>query len=132
MKEKSMQEIIDKIKELNFNEDFDLIIGIKNGGVVPSYLLGEKLNSPIDFVKIHFRDENQNPKYKEPVLTEECKYDISDKKILLVDDVSKTGKTIEKAKNSLNAYKIKTFVVNGKADYNLYDEECFWLPWRVK
>lgn len=131
MKEKPMQEIIEKVKQFNLEENFDLIVGIKNGGVVPSYLLGERLNLPLDFVKMNFRDENQNPKYHEPILTEECKQDISDKKVLLVDDVCKTGKTIEKAKNFINASKIKTFVVNGKADYNLYDEECFWLPWRV-
>ncbi|NCB27269.1 MAG: phosphoribosyltransferase, partial [Bacteroidia bacterium] len=29
------------------------------------------------------------------------------------------------------AKQIKTFAVNGKADYSLYDETCFKFPWII-
>jgi len=49
---------------------------------------------------------------------------------LLVDDFSRTGKTFEEAKKILKGSKIKTFVVNGKADYGLHNYPCcVKFPW---
>ena len=51
---------------------------------------------------------------------------------LLVDDRSRTGKTFDKGKALLKGAKfIKTLVVNGKADYPLFDEDCFTFPWKL-
>jgi len=37
---------------------------------------------------------------------------------------------IQKAKELLaKAALVKTFAVNGKADYSLFDEPCFKMPW---
>ncbi|MDD2515382.1 MAG: phosphoribosyltransferase, partial [Proteiniphilum sp.] len=50
--------------------------------------------------------------------------------ILLVEDRIKTGATVRFAIDLLHeAREIKTFAVNGKADYALYDEDCFKFPW---
>ena len=55
---------------------------------------------------------------------------LKDKKILLVDTVSRTGKTLKKAKQLLKGNKIKTFVINGKADYQIINKkECVLMPW---
>ena len=52
------------------------------------------------------------------------------KSILLVDDRIKTGSTIKLARELLKeARSIKTFAVNGTADYALFDEACFKFPW---
>ena len=52
------------------------------------------------------------------------------KSILLVDDRIKTGATIKLARELLKeARSIKTFAVNGTADYALFDETCFKFPW---
>jgi len=46
------------------------------------------------------------------------------------DTVARTGKTLEKAKEILGGNEIKTFVINGKADYSLFDyKECIEWPW---
>jgi len=67
-----------------------------------------------------------------PQLVCPINFDYVDKKILLVDDRIKTGSTIIFAKQLLNEAKlIKTFVVNGNADYALYNETCFRFPWIV-
>ena len=55
---------------------------------------------------------------------------MKNKKILLVDDFSRTGKTFKEAKKLLKGAKIKTFVINGKADYKLYSyKTCLKFPW---
>jgi len=42
----------------------------------------------------------------------------------------KSGTTLTYAMELLKGAKsIKTFAVNGKADYSLYDEACFLFPW---
>jgi xanthine phosphoribosyltransferase len=47
-----------------------------------------------------------------------------------VDDRIKTGSTIRLARELLkDACSIKTFAVNGTADYALFDETCFKFPW---
>ena len=52
------------------------------------------------------------------------------KRILLVEDRIKTGTTIKYAQQLLaGAAEIKTFAVNGNADYCLYNESCFKFPW---
>jgi uncharacterized protein len=45
----------------------------------------------------------------------------------------KTGATLEYAKLLLqDAAVVKTFAVNGMADYPLFDENCFSFPWILK
>ena len=51
-----------------------------------------------------------------------------EKSILLVDDRIKTGATIKLARELLKeARSIKTFAVNGTADYALFDENVFQI-----
>mgnify|MGYP000367476594 CR=1 FL=1 len=65
-----------------------------------------------------------------PQLLAPVDFDFKDKSILLVDDRIKTGSTIRLACELLKeARLIKTFAVNGTADYALFDETCFKFPW---
>jgi uncharacterized protein len=54
------------------------------------------------------------------------------KHILLVDDVSVTGATLETAEKLLPNFQVTTLVIKGKADFVLYPDvrACILLPWR--
>jgi len=130
MKTKLLSEIKKQIDEIHFQEKFDLLVAIERGGINPAKLLSEKLNLEINSIKINYRDDEHNIIREEPKLLEEIGFDPKNKTVLLVDDVSRTGSTLEKARQILSQAKlIKTFVVNGEADYSLYDEECFRVDW---
>jgi len=132
MNSKTIDEILNKIKAIEFRENFDIIVAIARGGIFPAALLQQKLMIDLEIIWLNFRDEKQQPQHDEPVLLKPFSFDYIGKKILLVDDRSRTGKTFEKGKSLLNgASLIKTFVVNGKADYPLYDEVCFNFPWKL-
>jgi xanthine phosphoribosyltransferase len=125
-----MQEIINKINQFDF-PDFDFVIGIARGGIIPAALISQKLNLPLKIINVNYRDENHKPKFDKPIL-QKPDFNVINKRILLVDDVSRTGKTFNTAKEFLKDNIVKTFVINGKADYYLYNEECFKFPWLLK
>ncbi len=125
--------IQERIATMQFAEDFDMIVAIANGGIVPAALLQQKLKIPVELLKISFRDTTHKPLYSTPQLIAPLQFETEGKKILLVEDRVKTGATLEYAKELLkDAAVVKTFAVNGKADYPLYDENCFSFPWILK
>lgn len=132
MKQKSFDDIVDKIHNIHFGQKFDLVIGIANGGIVPAYLVAHSLNLPLDIIWINFRNDDQVTKYESPILIKPVSFDYKGKAILLVDDRVQSGATVNFAKSLLGSAKLtKTFAVNGKADYSLFDEECFGEPWNI-
>jgi hypoxanthine phosphoribosyltransferase len=132
MNSKTIDEIINKIKAIEIHEDFDTIVAIARGGFFPAALLQQRFPVDFEIIWLNFRNDKQQPQYVEPVLLKPVNFDCKNKKILLVDDRSRTGKTFEKAKSLLkDAALVRTLVVNGKADYPLFDEECFTFPWKL-
>jgi len=120
MKALTLEEIKDRIGEIEF-EEFDKIVAIGKGGIVPSLLL--------QVMWLSFRDKDNKVVYEKPKLIKRFN-GIKNERILLVDDVSRSGKTLEEARKILNGNKIKTLVVNGKADYSLFNfKECVKFPW---
>lgn len=132
MSDKSSEEVMRRFREIRFEETFDLIVAIANGGIIPAAILNQRLNTGIELLKINLRDENQRPKYDSPQLLSPIGFEVNGKSVLLVEDRVKTGTTLHFAKGLLEGAKlIRTFAVNGKADYSLYDEDCFRFPWIV-
>jgi len=130
MNSKSWEEIADKIRTFEFAETFDMIVAIANGGIIPAALLNQRLQIPIALLKLSFRNAAQKPIYDAPRLMEELNFDITGKTILLVEDRVKTGATLQYAVKLLfDAAVVKTFAVNGIADYPLFNETCFKFPW---
>ncbi|WP_106827991.1 phosphoribosyltransferase [Parabacteroides pacaensis] len=129
---KTFEEVMKRFREIRFNETFDMIIAIANGGVIPAAILNQRLNTDLQLLKIRLRDANQQPMYTEPKLLTSINFDYKDKTILLVDDRVKTGSTFRFALGLLQGARlIKTFAVNGNADYALYNESCFKFPWII-
>lgn len=130
MNSKSFEEVTARIKQIEFDEPFDMIVAVANGGIIPAALLNQRLNLEIHLLKLNLRDQTQKQLYDEPRLLEPIGFDFEGKRILLVEDRIKTGTTINYARELLsNAAIVKTFAVNGNADYSLYNENCFRFPW---
>lgn len=126
-------EVFERFRTIEFNETFDIVVAIANGGIVPAGIINQRLGADFQTIKINLRDETQQPKYDEPRLICPIDFEFKNKKILLVDDRIKTGSTIKLAKELLKeAALIKTFAVNGNADYALFDEPCFRFPWIIR
>jgi len=129
---KSFESVLQGFQEIEFREQFDIIVAIANGGIVPAGILNQRLQLDFQFLKINLRDARQQPKYAEPILIEPPTFEWRGKRILLVDDRIKTGATIKLALELLKeAALIRTFAVNGTADYALFDENCFRFPWII-
>ena len=132
MNSRTFTEIMQRFAEIEIDEPFDMIVAIANGGLVPAGILNQRLQLEVKVLHINFKDENQHQRYDSPKLLQPVDFDFKDKKILLVDDRIKSGSTIVVAKEILSEAKVvKTFAVNGNADYALFNESCFRFPWMV-
>lgn len=132
MDTKSFDAVMQRFREIEFHEDFDMIVAIANGGIIPAAILNQRLNTEIQLLKINLRDPYQQPKYDSPRLISPVDFDFKDKTVLLVEDRIKTGATVKFAIDLLQgARQIRTFAVNGNADYALFNEDCFKFPWIV-
>ena len=121
-----------RFREIEFHDQFDIIVAIANGGIIPAAILNQRLGVEFQILKINLRDTNQKPKYENPQLLSPVGFEYRDKTILMVEDRIKTGATINFAIGLLQgAKRIKTFAVNGNADYALYNESCFRFPWNI-
>jgi xanthine phosphoribosyltransferase len=143
-REKSFAEVLERFRTIAIDETFDLIVAIANGGIVPAGILaqrfdggnahgglsGDKGGIEVRLLRINLRDENQRPRYDAPRLVAPIDFEFAGRRVLLVDDRIKSGSTIRLARELLrDAAVVRTFAVNGNADYALYNEECFKFPW---
>lgn len=129
---KTFDEVMNRFLEIEFHEKFDMIVAIANGGIVPAAIINQRLNTEFRLLKINLRDAEQKPRYDAPQLISPVDFDCTGKTILLVEDRIKTGATVNFAITLLKDAKlVKTFAVNGNADYALYNESCFKFPWIV-
>ncbi|MDR1739500.1 MAG: phosphoribosyltransferase [Bacteroidales bacterium] len=129
----TFEEVLQRVRTIEINaENFDMLVAIANGGIIPAAMINQRLMLPIHLLKIHLKDENQKPLWDTPRLIEPINFDFKGKRILLVDDRIKSGKTIVFARELLReAASVHTFAVNGNADYALYNEACFKFPWCI-
>ena len=127
----SFREIAERLKSIDL-PPVDLVIGIGSGGIVPAGFVAFHLNAELQVMVLNYRDEKNNPRYDEPKVLQKPGWDLDGKKILLVDDVSVSGKTMETALRQLEGYNVKTLAMKGKADYVLFPEvkDCVKWPWK--
>ncbi len=129
----SFREIANRLKATDLPET-DLVIGIGTGGIVPASLVAFHLNAELRIITLNYRDEKNNPRFEEPVvLNMPSNLELEGKKILLVDDVSVSGKTLNAALELLKGVQVTTLTMKGKAaDIILFPEvkDCVKWPWK--
>ena len=109
----------------------DLVVGIATGGSVPASLVAYKLGAPLVMMRLNYRAENNTPQRPEPQLL--STFGPPDAaRVLLVDDVSVTGKTLAAATLLLPHSHVTTLVMKGRGDFVLFPEvsSCVVWPWK--
>jgi len=113
--------------------DVDYVIGIATGGVVPASLIAHQINRPLSLMQINYRAPDNSPHHAEPILVSWEPLPIRGQRVLLVDEVSVSGKTMDFARTLLKDHTVITFVLKGTADFVLFPEiaSCVNWPWKV-
>ena len=129
-------ELSEKIRESRFNPD--IIVGVSRGGWPPARVLSDLLENPnIANVKVEFYFDVYKTA-KEPVITQQISIPIKCKKILIVDDVSDSGKTLKLLSKELlkEAKEVKTVTLyykpwtDYKPDYYARETDAWIIfPW---
>lgn len=129
----SFEEITRRFDQVEL-PDVDAVVGIQTGGRIPAVMCAYRLKCPLYMLPIHFRDSSNQPEYEQPIFFSEIpRLPPAGQRILLVDDVSVTGQTLETAKSILaDQYEsLTTFVLKGRGDIVLFPEieNCVSWPW---
>jgi len=132
--------LTEKIRKNGFKPD--IIVGVSRGGWPPARVLSDLMGNPnLANVRVEFYLGVAETK-GEPTLTQPVSVAVDGKKILLVDEVADTGKSLKLVKkhlteNGATEVKIATVYYKPwsiiKPDY--YEKEtCQWIvfPWEIK
>ena len=113
--EKANASLTEKINSSGFTPD--IIIAISRGGLVPSRLLSDSLNVPVLYtIRISFYS-SVGTRMEKPEVTQPLSVDITGKKLLIVDDISDSGRSLELAEQyltPLNPAEIRTATIHYK------------------
>ena len=83
---KTMEEVLERFRTIEFHDDFDMIVAIANGGIVSGRYHQSAFTKEVHLLRINLRDEYQHPKYDAPQLLAPVDFNFKGKSILLVDD----------------------------------------------
>jgi hypothetical protein len=132
--------LTEKIRKNGFKPD--IIVGVSRGGWPPARVLSDLMgNSNLANVRAEFYLGVAETK-EEPVLTQPVSMEVAGKKVLVVDEVADTGKSLKLVKEHIvekGAMKVKIATVYYKPwsivkpDY--YEKETSrWIvfPWEIK
>lgn len=127
----SFKEITERLKTIEF-PPVDVVIGIGTGGVPAATMVAFYLEADLVVLTVNYRDEQNNPRYETPRILDRPEWQLREKRILLVDDVSVSGKTMGTALQLLKGHNVKTCAMKGKADFVLFPEikDCVKWPWK--
>jgi uncharacterized protein len=110
--------------------DADLVVGIASGGTVPAGLVAYRLGVPLTLLRINYRAPDNTPQRPKPELLSPTALPRG-QRILLVDDVSVTGATLDLARELLVGNEVVTLVLKGRGDLVAFPDvaTCVVWPW---
>jgi len=112
----------------------EVVIGIARGGLVPAAVIAFRLGLPLREVRASLYDDAK-PAHKlhHAPQVENISGEFLNQRVLLVDDVVKTGATLSAVKRILlenGAKQVKTLVLAGEADFACRKfEKCVKFEW---
>ncbi len=120
----------------------DIVIGVSRGGLVPARILTDLLETPeLDTIQISFYQDIAQP-ILQPYLKQTLTAPIEDKRVLLVDDIADTGRSLKLAQTHLHqqgALETKTATIYLKPQsitipdfYEKYASAWVVFPWDTK
>jgi hypoxanthine phosphoribosyltransferase len=120
----------------------DTIIAIAKGGVIPARLLSDLLETAqLSSIEIEFYKDIAQP-MPEPTLKKPISTTVKGKKVLVVDDISDTGRSLKLAQTYLQeqgALEVRTATLYFKPQSitkpDFYERQtCNWVvfPWEIK
>jgi uncharacterized protein len=120
----------------------DVIVGVSRGGWVPARVLSDLLeNSNLASVKVEFYT-GIDEAAEEPTLTQELLADVEGKRVLVVDEIADTGKSLKLAVQHIQprgATEVQTATLYKKPQSTLEPDFCEkktgkWVvfPWELK
>ncbi len=115
---------IDKIADYFKDEKFDVIIGLTRGGLIPAVRLSHAMDTPMLPFNPHLLHSNgdERGKVKLPISPVVCK------RILIIDDISDTGKTFDKC---VKFFKKRGFYIQTAAVYINKKVTCYTPTYEV-
>jgi len=120
----------------------DTIIGITKGGLIPARLLSDLIETPqLSTIEIEFYIDIAQP-MSEPTLKKTISTSVKGRKILVVDDISDTGRSLKLAQKYLQEQgaleiRIATLYIKPQSitKPDFYEKQtCNWVvfPWEIK
>jgi len=120
----------------------DVIVGISRGGWIPARIISDLLEIPkLANIAVEFYEGVAKTKHK-PVITQPVSVSVENKKVLLVDDLTDTGKSLSLVNSHLNAkgaLEIKIATIYHKpwsriVPHYYQKETQNWIifPWEIK
>ena len=127
----ALEAVDQRIRALSLPE-VDAVVAIERGGSAPAEMAALILDRPLGRIRLSYRDDLNNPAFSEPQVVARSEIPCAEGgHILLVDDVSVTGATMERARRELAGFTITTLVLKGEAEYVAFPEltGCVTWPW---
>ncbi len=120
----------------------DVVVGIIRGGLIPARILTDLLEAPLlATIQIEFYTDIAQTK-QAPTVKQALTVSVGGKKVLLVDDIADSGKSLELAKNYLqqrSAAEVKTTTLYFKPqsiiEPDFYEKQTSsWIvfPWETR
>lgn len=124
--EKMCQNIAEQIEKQNIK--IDKIIAISRGGLIPGRILSSLLkNKNLSTIRVTFYTKPGVAKDK-PHLAEDLSTDVTDKNVLIVDDVVESGKTLSLTCNYLKERGAKKVYTAALLDKSVDGKEKIMSP----
>jgi hypoxanthine phosphoribosyltransferase len=137
------EELVTEVAEkVRLEYDVDVVVGVGKSGLIPAAIVARKLGvAEFCSVAVRFYDNGKPPKrvLERPRVMHQSFGDLSGKRVLVVDDFSRSGLTLIKVETLLlgkGAEEVRTAVVVLRGDaikepdyYGMRFEGCVIFPW---